>query len=98
MTVEEAEKKAKSTIHLPCSIKCIDKAISNSLKNASDNLKIDGFKHQFNEEIQLEPEQPIKYSSLAKAVAAVKRLMMKLDHRLCRGFIYCKIPEGEFLF
>ena len=95
MTEDEAVLKANEKTHLPCCIKCTDKNLSNSMKNSSNNLRSDGLKHQFNEEEQVvAPEQPEKFSSLAKAVNAVKQLMLKLDHRLYRGSIYVKIPEG----
>ena len=82
---------AKLMVHLPCVIKCIDKSIKTTIKNASGNLKVDGFKHKFNNYVS--NDEPL-FTSLAKAVTAVKKLMIKLNHRLYRGSIYVKIKKG----
>ena len=68
-------------------------------KNASQNLAQDKFHHDFNGGKAVSvPNFCPPSSNLRHGIESIERAMMKLDHRINRGDIYRKVPDGKNIY
>ena len=95
MSEDEVTNIQEQNSQLPCRLHCVDLRISTSFTNASSNLKDDGLKHMCEslQNYDTPIEEPPK-GQLAIAINDISTLMNKIDHRLCRGYVYIKPKKG----
>ena len=97
LTEDQARALLSEENQRPCSIVCLDKALEQSVGNASRNLIHDKFHHDSDVKSVLQPVRSFfPKGSLGKATQSISKLMLRLNHRLHHGSIYSKVPEGIF--
>ena len=86
-------------VSTPCRLVSLKTEINDTVKTVSNNLRADGFSHEVvTMDTCLKETEFYSDSSLYEAVKMIEAVMIRLDHRLYKGYIYRKVKKGNGLY